>query len=141
MKIRTLSTWGNTAENRSDWIDSITGHFLFIEYRRSPVRCSTLFFPWRMPVVLQIHLQSRRAWFRKIFQPTDLTSKETKMNTITKAVILFVALTLPAISGVAYSHQQSDNSDGMMMDLKMMSQQAEQMRERMQQNHLLMEKS
>ena len=63
------------------------------------------------------------------------------MNTITKAVILFVALTLPAISGVAYSHQQSDNSDGMMMDLKMMSQQAEQMRERMQQNHLLMEKS
>ena len=44
------------------------------------------------------------------------------MNTITKAVILSAALTLPAISGVAYSHQQGNNSGGMMMSPEMMEQ-------------------
>ena len=62
------------------------------------------------------------------------------MNTITKVAILSAALTLPAISGVAYSHQQDNNSSGMMMNQQMMGQQMEQMRERMQENHTLMEK-
>ena len=63
------------------------------------------------------------------------------MNTITKVALLSAALTLPAISGVAYSHQQdNNNSSGMMMDQQMMGQQMEQMRGRMQENHALMEK-
>jgi len=47
------------------------------------------------------------------------------MNTITKAVILSAALTLPAISGVAYSHQQGNNGHGMMMSPEMMQQMKE----------------
>ena len=56
------------------------------------------------------------------------------MNTITKVALLSAALTLPAISGVAYSHLQDNNSSGMMM-----GQQVEQMRGHMQENHALME--
>jgi len=62
------------------------------------------------------------------------------MNTITKAAILSAALTLPVISGIAYSHQQGNNSGGMMMNPQMMGQKMEQMREQMQGNHALMDK-
>ena len=63
------------------------------------------------------------------------------MNTITKAILLSAALTLPALSGNAYSHQQGNNSSGgMMMDPQMMEQKMTNMREAMQDNHVLMEK-
>ena len=62
------------------------------------------------------------------------------MNTFTKAAILSVALTLPAISGVAFSHQQNDNSNGMMMNPQMMEQKMMKMREQMQESHALMAK-
>ena len=61
------------------------------------------------------------------------------MNTITKAILLSAALTLPALSGNAYSHQQGNNGDGMMMNPQMMQQQMMNMRAQMQENHSLME--
>lgn len=61
------------------------------------------------------------------------------MNTIVKSVLLSAALVLPALSGTAYSHQQGNKGGGMMMNPEMMGQQMMDMRERMQENHALME--
>jgi len=61
------------------------------------------------------------------------------MNTIAKAILISTALTLPALSGNAYSHQQGDSS-GSMMSPKMMEQRMMKMHEKMQDNHMLMKK-
>jgi uncharacterized protein HemX len=72
-------------------------------------------------------------------------TKEIKMNTLSKAILITTVIALPALSGKAYSYQQSDNDDGMMtnqqmMGQQMMGQQMMKMREQMQENHALMEK-
>jgi hypothetical protein len=63
------------------------------------------------------------------------------MNTISKAILMTVAISLPALSTNVYSHQQSGNNGGNMMGPKMMGQQMMNMRDRMQENHALMEKA
>ena len=65
------------------------------------------------------------------------------MNAIAKAILISTALTLPALSGNAYSHQQGNNSGGsmmggMMMGPQMMGQEMMNMREQMQENHSIM---
>jgi protein CpxP len=63
------------------------------------------------------------------------------MNTISKAILMTVAISLPALSTNGYSHQQSGNNSGNMMSPKMMRQQMTNMRDRMQENHALMDKA
>ncbi len=62
------------------------------------------------------------------------------MNTILKSAVIASAFVLPVLAGTASSHQQGSAGGGMMMGPDMMGQQMMQMRERMQENHALMEK-
>ncbi len=57
------------------------------------------------------------------------------MNTLAKAVLVSAVISLPALSGNAYSHAKTDSTGGMMMD----PQQMMDMHEKMQKNHALME--
>lgn len=61
------------------------------------------------------------------------------MNTIAKAILISAAISLPAISGIAYGHEKGDAKSGSMMNNKMMGEQMMNMRAQMQQNHDLME--
>ena len=62
------------------------------------------------------------------------------MKFIVKSLLLSSVLVVPAVSGIAFAHQQDSTGGGMMMNPKMMDQKMMQMRERMQENHALMEK-
>lgn len=62
------------------------------------------------------------------------------MNTTLKSVLLAMTLTLPALSGTVYSHQQNDQSEGMMKDPENMDQHMMLMREQMQESHALIKK-
>ena len=83
------------------------------------------------------YMRLTSAWIPKFFQPTVLTSKQIKMNTITKAILISTVLTLPALSGNAYSHQQDSNGSGMMTDPQMMG--PEMMNMRMNTMQMMME--
>lgn len=63
------------------------------------------------------------------------------MNTIAKVILISAAVSLPALSGSAYSHQKFDSKGNSMMgDMMMMGQkQMMNMREQMQDNQSLME--
>jgi len=62
------------------------------------------------------------------------------MNTIAKVILISAAVSLPALSGSAYSHQKSDsNGNSMMGDMMMGQKQMMTMREQMQDNQSLME--
>ena len=64
------------------------------------------------------------------------------MTTIAKVILISAAVSLPALSGSAYSHQNSDsNGNSMMGDMMTMGQkQMMNMRDQMQGNQSLMEK-
>ena len=62
------------------------------------------------------------------------------MKNIVNSLLLSSVLTIPAVTGAAFAHQQGSESGDMMMNSKMMDQKMMQMRERMEENHALMEK-
>jgi hypothetical protein len=62
------------------------------------------------------------------------------MNTFIKVVLVSAAISLPALSGNVYSHEEAEAKSGQMMpDMMMSNQQMMDMREQMRKNRSLME--
>ena len=62
------------------------------------------------------------------------------MKSIVKSLLLSSVLVISAVTGAALAHLQGGENGGLMMNSKMMDQKMMQMRDRMQENHALMEK-